>query len=105
MNTLQNMFNGQPNANMQHQNIIMQLMSMNEEKRAEKIAEILNQNVDSPFYNVIKYPGAPRGKGKLDLSTVVNALKAHVDHGGKFEECNISNLMLQANILQNARLC
>lgn len=44
MNTLQNMFNGQPNANMQHQNIIMQLMSMNEEKRAEKIAEILNQN-------------------------------------------------------------
>ena len=44
MNALQNMFNGQPNANMQHQNIIMQLMSMNEEKRAEKIAEILNQN-------------------------------------------------------------
>ena len=69
--------------------------------RATDIAEMLNQNVDSPFYNVIKYPGAPRGKGKLDLSTVVNALKAHVDHGGKFEECNISNLVLQANILQN----
>ena len=69
--------------------------------RATDIAEILNQNVDSPFYNVIKYPGAPRGKGKLDLSTVVNALKVHVDHGGKFEECNISNLVLQANILQN----
>lgn len=69
--------------------------------RATDIAEILNQNVDSPFYNVIKYPGAPRGKGKLDLSTVVTALKKYVDHDGKLEEYNISNLVLQANILQN----
>ena len=69
--------------------------------RATDIAEILNQNVDSPFYNVIKYPGSPRGKGKLDLSTVVNALKSYVDHGGKLEEYNISNLVLQSNILQN----
>ncbi len=43
MNTLQNMFNTQPNANMQGNNIIAQLMGMNEEQRAEKIAEILNQ--------------------------------------------------------------
>lgn len=44
MNTLQNMFKTQPNANMQGGNIIAQLMSMNEEKRAETIAEILNKN-------------------------------------------------------------
>lgn len=43
MNTLQNMFKGQPNANMANNNIIMQFMSMNEQQRAEKLAEILNQ--------------------------------------------------------------
>ena len=50
MNTLQNIFNGQLGANSANmpingaqQNIIMQLMGMNEQQRAEKIAEILNQ--------------------------------------------------------------
>ena len=44
MNRLQNMFNAQPNANKQGNNIFMQLMGMSEEKRAEKIAQLLNQN-------------------------------------------------------------
>lgn len=44
MNNLQNMFKNQPNVNMKNNNIFMQLMSMNEEKRAETIAEILNKN-------------------------------------------------------------
>lgn len=44
MNRLQNMFNAQPNANKQGNNIFMQLMGMNEEKRAETIAKILNQS-------------------------------------------------------------
>lgn len=69
--------------------------------RAEDIARILNEDVNSPFYNVIKYPGAPRGKGKLDLSTVVNALKSYVDHDGKLEEKNVTSLNLQATVLQN----
>lgn len=69
--------------------------------RAEDIARILNEDINSPFYNVIKYPGMPRGKGKLDLSTVVNALKAYVDHDGKLEEKNVSSLNLQATVLQN----
>lgn len=43
MNRLQNMFNGQSNANMMNNNIFMQFMSMNEEQRAEKIADLLNQ--------------------------------------------------------------
>ena len=43
MNGLQNIFKGQPNANMANNNIFMQFMSMNEEQRAEKLAEILNQ--------------------------------------------------------------
>lgn len=69
--------------------------------RAEDIARILNEDVNSPFYNIIKYPGAPRGKGKLDLSTVVNALKSYVDHDGKLEEKNVTSLNLQATVLQN----
>lgn len=43
----------------------------------------INENVDSPYYNLIKYPGNPRGKGKIDLSTVVSTLKKYVDVDGK----------------------
>ena len=63
MNTLQNMFNSQSHANsanlplnQSQKNIIMQFMSMDEEKRAEKIAEILNQQgiTKSQLENIIK---------------------------------------------------
>lgn len=69
--------------------------------RAEDIARILNESTDSPFYNVIKYPGMPRGRGKLDLSTVVTALKPYVDHDGKLEKKNLTTLNAQATVLQN----
>lgn len=69
--------------------------------RANDIANMLNENIDSPFYRAIKYPGAPRGKGKLDLSTVVTALRKYVDRDGKFEENNIRDLNIQYNILFN----
>lgn len=69
--------------------------------RAEDIARNLNETVGSPFYNVIKYPGATRGKGKLDLSTVVNALKPYVEHQGKLEEKNICSLNFQVSIITN----
>ena len=56
MNTLQNMFKGQPNVNMANNNIFMQFMSMNEEQRAEKLAEILNQRgiTKAQLENLIK---------------------------------------------------
>ena len=54
--------------------------------RADDIARELNENIDSPFYNLIKYPGGPRGKGKIDLSTVVSSIKKYVDINGKFAE-------------------
>lgn len=56
MNTLQNIFKGQPNANMGNNNIFMQFMSMNEEQRAEKLAEILNQRgiTKTQLENLIK---------------------------------------------------
>lgn len=56
MNGLQNMFKGQSNANMTNNNIFMQFMSMNEEQRAEKLAEILNQRgiTKTQLENLIK---------------------------------------------------
>lgn len=56
MNTLQNIFKGQLNANMGNNNIFMQFMSMNEEQRAEKLAEILNQRgiTKTQLENLIK---------------------------------------------------
>ena len=63
MNTLQNMFKSQPSVNMgnmplnaQQNNIVMQFMSMNEEQRAEKLAEILNQKgiTKEQLQNIIK---------------------------------------------------
>lgn len=63
MNTLQNIFKSQPNQNInniplnsQQKNIVMQLMGMNEEKRAETIAEILNKQgiTKEQLQNIIK---------------------------------------------------
>lgn len=69
--------------------------------RSDDIAKELNENVDSPYYNLIKYPGNPRGKGKIDLSTVVSTLKKYVDVDGKFMDNNIKDLNLQSQIMIN----
>lgn len=69
--------------------------------RANDIANELNDDINSPYYRVIKLPGNPRGKGKLDLSTVVNALKGYVDKDGKFEKKNIHDFNYQYVILCN----
>lgn len=34
--------------------------------RAKDIANELNENEDSPYYNAIKFPGAPRGAGFIN---------------------------------------
>ncbi len=69
--------------------------------RSDDIAKELNENVDSPYYNLIKYPGNPRGKGKIDLSTVVSTLKKYVDFDGKFADKNIKDLSFQSQIVIN----
>ena len=69
--------------------------------RSDDIAKELNENVDSPYYNLIKYPGSPRGKGKIDLSTVVSTLKKYVDVDGKFADNNIKDLNFQSQIVIN----
>ena len=43
--------------------------------RAKDLATKLHVDPESPYYQCIKMPGAAQGVGKVDLSTVVNALK------------------------------
>jgi len=43
--------------------------------RARDIAYELNDSIDSPFYQLIKYPGTQRKVGVISLSTVVDSLK------------------------------
>lgn len=69
--------------------------------RADDISKELNENIESPYYNLIKFPGSPRGKGKIDLSTVVSTLKGYVDVKGKFVEYNIKELSTQSQVLLN----
>ena len=63
MNTLQNMFKGQSNSNTEdrqftpeQKNIFMQLMSMNDEQKAQIIADTLNKQgiTKEQFENFIK---------------------------------------------------
>ncbi|WP_084639975.1 DGQHR domain-containing protein [Kaistia adipata] len=45
--------------------------------RSTDLARELNDDPDSPLYNQIKFPGAPRGQGSIELSTFVSAFKDH----------------------------
>ncbi len=69
--------------------------------RSGDIAKELNENVESPYYNLVKYPGNPRGKGRIDLSTIIGILKKYVDIDGKFVEKNIRDLNLQSQFIIN----
>ncbi|MEE9681761.1 DGQHR domain-containing protein [Pseudomonas moraviensis] len=46
--------------------------------RATDLARDLNEDPTSPLYNLIKFPGAARGQGNIELSTFVSALKDHL---------------------------
>jgi DGQHR domain-containing protein len=46
--------------------------------RATDLARSLNDEPDSPLYRLIKFPGAARGQGNIELSTFVAALKDHL---------------------------
>jgi DGQHR domain-containing protein len=46
--------------------------------RATDLARSLNEDPESPLYRLIKFPGAPRGQGNIELSTFVSAFKDHL---------------------------
>lgn len=70
-------------------------------KRANDIAQELNENQESPFYRAIKYPGSPRGVGIIDLSTVVSALKPNLEPDGIFATLNLKSLNYQKQVVMN----
>ncbi|WP_088501663.1 DGQHR domain-containing protein [Burkholderia ubonensis] len=69
--------------------------------RANDIASELADNTDSPYYSLIKFPGAVRGGGAIDLSTVVSSLKPHLSNGGAFSKYNLNSLQYQKTVLLN----
>lgn len=69
--------------------------------RATDIAEELNSSSDSAYYGAIKYPGKPRGMGIIDLSTVVNSLKKHLEPESVFASHNLTNLQNQKVVILN----
>ncbi|EPX8765028.1 TPA: DGQHR domain-containing protein [Yersinia enterocolitica] len=69
--------------------------------RITDIARDLNENANSPFYKLIKFPGNPRGIGSIELSTFTQALKEHVKPGGTFSKFKIKTYDNQRNLLEN----
>lgn len=69
--------------------------------RANDIADELNNNIESPYYSSIKYPGQPKGVGLIDLSTVVSSLKKHLEPDGVFASHKLTNLQNQKAVILN----
>ncbi len=68
--------------------------------RATDIANKLHEEPESPYYQCIKMPGASKG-GKVDLSTVVNAIKQFSKEQGLFDEYNLRDFESQYRIIFN----
>lgn len=69
--------------------------------RANDIAQELNANEGSPYFQMIQFPGSARGAGFIPLSTVVSALKTHLDTNGLFNRAKLITLDNQKNVLMN----
>ena len=68
--------------------------------RARELAEKMNNELESPYYQSVKMPGASN-KGKVDLATIVSSLKDHLKDGGTFDQYNLMDFELQYRILLN----
>lgn len=69
--------------------------------RARDIAEFLNTEEISPYFEEIKFPGSRRRRGGISLSAAVSAIKPLVEKNGLFEQSGISDFRQQAQILIN----
>lgn len=69
--------------------------------RAADIADELNENMESPYYKSIKYPGQGKGVGFVDLATVVSSLKKHLESDGVFASHKLTNLQNQKVVIFN----
>lgn len=69
--------------------------------RSTDIARYLNEEMDSPLYKLIKFPGSPRGVGSIELSTFVAAIKEHLKPGGTFGIYKLMTLDHQKVVIAN----
>lgn len=69
--------------------------------RSTDIARYLNDDMNSPLYKLIKFPGSPRGVGSVELSTFVAALKEHLKPGGTFGVYKLMTLDHQKIVISN----
>jgi len=69
--------------------------------RARDIAIYLDQEIRSPYFGEIKFPGNKTRKGGIALSTAVSAIKPLVEDKGGFEQIDIHSLESQSKIIMN----
>lgn len=69
--------------------------------RARDIAVRFHDDDSSPYRGYIKFPGQPRMRGGIALSTFVTTIKPLLEDKGDFDQLNISELEMQQNILMN----
>lgn len=69
--------------------------------RATDIGNKLHEDKESPYYQCIKLPGSAQGVGKIDLSTVVNALKVYTVEQGTFSQYNLNDFESQYRVVFN----
>jgi DNA sulfur modification protein DndB len=69
--------------------------------RAGDLASELNENTDSPYYQLVKFPGVSKGAAAIDLSTIVSALKPHLSTDGAFSKVNLKSLQYQKTAILN----
>lgn len=69
--------------------------------RAKDIADRLQEDKTSPLFGYIKYPGQKRGIGKVELSTVVNAIQPHLATNGIFYQKKLYSFEVQYAVIQN----
>lgn len=69
--------------------------------RAKDIAATLNESDESPYQGMVKFPGSPRMRGGIALSTVVTALKPLIDSKGPLDLAGIKELERQTSVLIN----
>jgi DNA sulfur modification protein DndB len=69
--------------------------------RARDIASFLNTDEDSPYLNLIRFPGALRSQIGVDLSTVTSAIKPLVEDKGALDSVGITEFEIQKRVLTN----
>ncbi len=68
-------------------------------QRAADIAKFLDEENESPYLQLIKFPGSRYERGGIALSTAVSALKPMVEEKGDFDQVRISNLNEQSALI------